>query len=283
MVTPFLPFLLTQILNMNPVNALLWGGGLAALLREKSMRQARWLGLTYLLFLALMFALHAKDYYLAAIYPALFAAGGVAWEHRFTASKRVGEQRIFAFPAFASILLVTAILTLPMASPVLRPDAWLRYTRALHLTHPEQETLATGALPQFYADRFGWQQEVDLVTAAYSTLSAEDQARACVFASNYGEAGALELLAPLQGKPLPPVLSGQNNYWLWGQRGCQGEVVIALIHDRPEALARKYEDIQIVGRMNDPWSMPFEHHNIYLLKGRRASAPLNWADEKFFY
>ena len=30
----------------------------------------------------LMFVLHAKDYYLAPIYPVLFAAGAIAWERR---------------------------------------------------------------------------------------------------------------------------------------------------------------------------------------------------------
>ena len=40
----------------------------------------RYLGLSYIVFLALMMALRAKDYYLAPIYPMLFAAGGVFWE-----------------------------------------------------------------------------------------------------------------------------------------------------------------------------------------------------------
>ena len=170
-----------------------------------------------------------------------------------------------------------------MASPVLKPEAWLRYTHALHLSHPEQEALDTSALPQFYADRFGWQQEVDVVTAAYNALPAKDQVRACIFTSNYGEAGALQFLAPLERKPLPPVISGHNNYWLWGMHGCTGDLILAVIHDTPQALLKKYEHVEIVGRMNDPWSMPFEHRDIYLLQNRRASAPVNWADEKFYY
>jgi hypothetical protein len=28
--------------------------------------------------------------------------------------------------------------------------------------------------------------------------------------------------------------------------------------------------------------MPFEHGNIYLLRGRRHSAPVNWADERHY-
>jgi hypothetical protein len=29
--------------------------------------------------------------------------------------------------------------------------------------------------------------------------------------------------------------------------------------------------------------MPFELANIYLLRGRRPSAPVNWADERHYY
>lgn len=169
-VVPLAPFLLTQILDLHPINTLIWIPGVVALLRGRSISRARWLGIAYLFFLALMFALHAKDYYLAAIYPALFAAGGVTWQHRYAESARVQGEQVVAFPVFTAVLLATSLVILPMASPVLRPEAWVRYTRTLKLFHPEQESFGTAILPQFYADRFGWQQELDLVSAAYQSL-----------------------------------------------------------------------------------------------------------------
>ena len=124
---------------------------------------------------------------------------------------------------------------------------------------------------------------MDQVSAAYTGLSSADKARACVFAGNYGEAGALQFLGPLEGKPLPRVISGQNNYWLWGMQGCTGDVIIGVIDDTPEEVATKYEHVDIVGRMDDPWGMSFEQHNIYLLRGRKPTAPVNWADEKDYF
>ncbi len=286
LLTP-MQFFLAQFNNMQPVNALVWIPGIVALLRGKSIRDARWLGLTYLLFFAIMLALHAKDYYLAAIYPALFAAGGIAWERRFSRSLRVQQNRILAFPVFEAVLLATSILILPMSSPILRPGDWVRYTTALHLHGDKMETLATGPLPQFYADRFGWQQEVSLVQHAFDSLSPQERRHVCIFAGNYGEAGALDLLGPRQNEgsnlPLPPAMSGQNNYWLWGTHGCDPNLVIAVIGDTPEAVSRKYQSVSIVGRMDNPWAMPFEHKNIYLLRGRRPSAPFHWADERFYF
>jgi hypothetical protein len=282
-----LQFFLAQFATMQPVNALLWITGVVALLRAKSMRVGRWLGLTYLIFFALMLALHAKDYYLAAIYPAFFAAGGIAWERRFSASPGVQRNRIVAFPIFETVLLVTSLILLPMSSPVLRPAAWVRYATALHLHGDKSENAATGPLPQFYADRFGWQQEVSIVQNAFQSLSPQDQQRVCIFASNYGEAGAIDLLGATQGAGprlhLPPAMSGQNNYWLWGTHGCDPDLVIAVIGDRPSAVSQKYRSVEIVGRMDDPWAMPFEHRNIYLLRGRLPSAPFNWADEKYYF
>lgn len=282
-IVPILPFTITQILDMHPINVVIWGTGVVALLRGKSMMRARWLGITYLVFFALMFAMHAKDYYLAGIYPAMIAAGAVAWEHRFAASRGVRMNSVFAFPVYTTILIITSILILPMSSPVLKPEMWVRYTRAMKLSHPEQEHFASTALPQFFADRFGWQQELNIVSATYARLSEEDKKRVCVFAGNYGEAGALQFLGPVEGKPLPRVISGQNNYWLWGMQGCTGDLVIAVIYDTPEELAPKYEHVEIVGRMDDPWSMSFEHRNIYLLRGRKPTAPVNWADEKDYF
>jgi hypothetical protein len=278
-------FFLAQFSNMQPVNALLWIPGVVALLRAKSIRNGRWLGLTYLFFFAVMLALHAKDYYLAAIYPACFAAGGIAWETRFSASRGVQHNRIVAFPVFEAILLVTSLIVLPMSSPVLQPAAWVRYATALHLHGDKMETLATGPLPQFYADRFGWQQEVSIVQNAFRSLSPQDQRRVCIFASNYGEAGAIDFLGPRQDEEqqLPPAMSGQNSYWQWGTHGCDPDLVIAVIGDSPEAVSRKYRSVEIAGRMDDPWAMPFEHRNIYLLRGRRPSAPFNWADERFYF
>ncbi len=275
-------FFLAQFATMQPVNALLWITGVVSLVRAKSIRDGRWFGVAYILFFGVMFAMHAKDYYLAGIYPALFAAGAIAWERRFAASRGVQRNRIVAFPIFESVLLVTGLIILPMSSPVLRPDAWVRYTKALHLHGDKMETAATGPLPQFYADRFGWQQEVDIVAKTYQSLTPLERQKVCIFASNYGEAGAIDFLGRRDGLHLPPALSGQNNYWLWGTHGCDVNLVIAVIPDTPAEVAQKYESVTIVGVMDNPYAMPFEHKNIYLLRGRRTSAPFDWRDERFY-
>ena len=283
-----LQFFLSQFSNMQPVNALVWIPGIVALLRQRSIRDSRWLGVTYLIFFGVMLMLHAKDYYLAAIYPAYFAAGGVAWERRFSQRLRVQKDCIVGFPVFESVLLITSALVLPMSSPALRPATWVRYTSALHLHGDNTETVANGPLPQFFANRFGWQEEVSLVLNTFQSLPAEDRRRVCIFGNNYGDAGAIDFLGHLregrggQNEP-PPAISGQNNYWLCGTHGCDADVSIAVIGDTPEEIGRKYTSVQVVGRLNNPWAMPYEHKNVYLLRGRRPSAPFRWADERVYF
>lgn len=279
-----LQFLLAQLFTMGPLNALVWIAGVVALLRAKSIRDSRWLGFTYVFFLALMCVMHAKDYYLEGIYPAFFAAGGIAWEHRFASSKSVKKESWFAFPVYESLLFVGTMIILPMASPVFAPATWVRYTNAMHLPHDNTETASTGPLPQFFADRFIWKEQVDLVNQAFKTLSPYEQQHLCLFASNYGEAGALDFLGRIEHLGLPSAISGQNNYYLWGTHGCDINVAIAIVHDTPEELAKKYDSVTLVGNPYHPYAMPFENHrHIYLLRGRKPDAPFRWEDERFYY
>lgn len=275
-------FFLAQFLNMHPVNALLWITGVVSLLRAKSIRDGRWLGVTYLLFFAIMFKLHAKDYYLAAIYPALFASGAIAWEHRFANSRAVQRNRIIAFPVFEAILLVAGLIVLPMSSPVLRPDAWVRYSTALHLQGDKMETAANGPLPQFYADRFGWDELTTKVVLAYQSLSPDERSRACIWGSNYGEAGAVNLLGPRLEPQLPEAFSSHNNYWIWGTHGCSWDVVIGITDTPPAELAKSYDSVQIAGHIDNPWAMPYERRNIYILRHRKRSMPINWTEWKAY-
>ncbi|MDE1175402.1 MAG: glycosyltransferase family 39 protein [Edaphobacter sp.] len=272
-----IPFLTQQILNMQPATLLLWLPGLIWLLRSATWR---WLGYTYLLFLGIMMALFAKDYYVAPIYPYLFAAGGIAWERRFASRKLVKEGGIFAFPLYQSILLLLGLLVLPMGIPVLRPTAWLAYAKATHLYNAGRKTEngAIGVLPQFYADRFGWQEEVDQVTRIYHSLSPEDQRKAGILASNYGEASAINFL----GHGLPFAISGHNNYWLWGPNEATGEIMIVINGATPEEMSKFYESVEIAGRMDHPLAMPYEHRNIYLVRGRKKNLSNDWLGLKHY-
>jgi hypothetical protein len=275
-----LPFIGKQTQNLQPATLLVWGAGLVWLFRNPVAKSWRWIGWTYVIFLAMMMALHAKDYYVVPIYPVLFAAGGIAWEIRFANRPWVRQDRVYGFPVMETILLVVGVLVLPMAIPTMRPPQWIAYTKALHLydTGGNTENESSGLLPQFYADRFGWQEEVDEVTRIYRSLSPEDQKKVGIFCSNYGEASALNFL----GHGLPFAISGHNSYWLWGPHGYTGEVMIVINGARPEEMQKYYESVVVAGRMNNPYSMPYERRNIYLVRGRKKNIVDFWSEVKHY-
>ncbi len=72
---PPLAFLLQQANMMLIFSAPLWIGGLIWLGFSGRARTSRFVAVTYLAFLAMMMAMHAKDYYLAPIYPVCWRLG----------------------------------------------------------------------------------------------------------------------------------------------------------------------------------------------------------------
>ena len=84
-----LEFLLQQIVLVHPLNLPLWLGGLAALLVTPGLARFRALGWAYLAVFALLAIQQTKAYYLAPIYPLLFAAGSVRLE-AFCTRRRLG-------------------------------------------------------------------------------------------------------------------------------------------------------------------------------------------------
>ena len=83
-------------------------------------------------------------------------------------------------------------MTLPLAVPVLSVDRYVRYSRALGVAPSTEERQELGRLPQFFADRQGWDRFVAGVEAVWRQLPDVDRQRAVVFTGNYGEAGAIE-------------------------------------------------------------------------------------------
>jgi hypothetical protein len=273
-----LAFLHAQELMLSPVSLPLWGTGLVWLLIRPRAARFRFLGFTYVIFLTLMIATRdAKDYYLAPIYPMLFAAGGCAWQALLRTRKT-----FWIVPAYALLLVVTAMLILPMALPILTPQQWLDYTGRMHLRDKASQTENTenGPLPQFYADRLGWQEMTDDVTRIYQALPAADKARAGILCSNYGEASAINFLGA--GRGLPVAISGQNSYYMWGPHGETGEVMIVINGATPAEMRENYASVEIAGTMDHPFAMPYEHRNIYLCRGRKSSLITAWSELKHY-
>lgn len=265
--SPF-AFLGQQVLLLNPVALLAWGSGLAFLLAQPSVRRARFLGVSFVVLIALMLVLDGRAYYPAPAYPVLLAAGGVALERLATTA---AHRRLVA--AWAVLLVIVAAALAPFALPCLPPELLVRYGESTGLRPPRIENHRLGPLPQLLADRFGWEEMAREVARVYHALPKEDRAKAAVFGQNYGQAGALDRYGPALG--LPPALSGHLAYHDWGPRGFTGEVVVVLDDDR-ETLERHFESVEWGGHVEHPWSMPYQHFDIWVCRGMKQPLDRVW-------
>jgi hypothetical protein len=154
---------------MNPVLFPLWLGGLVWLLfgksksleddLERGRQHYRLLGWTYLVVLTAFIALKAKNYYVAPVYPILFAAGAIGLE-RMAQGRRIGT---WVRSIYVALVIVIGALLMPFSVPVLSPAGYLRYQKTLGFQPSEFEHQQNGPLPQWFADEFGWQEMVEKV------------------------------------------------------------------------------------------------------------------------
>jgi hypothetical protein len=145
---------------------------------------------------------------------------------------------------------------------------------------PPVEAAGIGApLMQMLSDEFGWRDLARKVEDAYNALPPADRAKAAIFASNYGEAAAIDVY----GKNLPPALSGNNQYYLWGPREYDGSVVLAVNVD-PAKWSAICDSAQVVGHFGtSPYAMPYERNRpIVLCRGMHPTLTQLWPTFKHY-
>ena len=271
-----LDFLAGQALLLNPVNMALWLPGLFFLFFDRDGRRFRVLGIIYVTaFVVLLANGHSKAEYLGPAYTMLFAAGGVALE-RWAARRR--RRRAVAGLAVASVL--TSLMILPFAVPVLSVETFIKYSAALGVKPATAEDKRLSSLPQFFADMFGWEGLAQDVSAVYRSLPAEERSTAVVFARNYGEAGALEYYT--EKYPLPRVISTHNSYWFWGYpKEPLGTIII--LGGNVEDHRKGCDEVTLAAVHSCRYCMPYENDlPIYVCRGLRVSLHDVWNEERSF-
>jgi hypothetical protein len=280
-----LAFIVDQAMIMNPVLFPLWAGGLIWLFfgrgersgdeQERGGPRYRALGWTFITVLATFIALKAKNYYVVPIYPMLFAAGAIGLE-RITQRRRIGT---LARGVYATLVIAVGTLLLPFSVPVLSPEGYLRYQKALGLQLPEIEHQQNGPLPQWYADEFGWPEMVEKVARVYNSLPPEERARTAIFSNGWGEAAAVDFYGPRYG--LPQAISRHNSYWIWGPGSYDGSTII-ILRSGGRNEPRLFQSVESVGRVEHPYARRDEYFDILLCRGMKQNLRDAWPKLKLF-
>jgi 4-amino-4-deoxy-L-arabinose transferase-like glycosyltransferase len=268
-------FLSAQVIVQHPLTLPIWLAGLGFLLLARSGRYRHVAFLFLVPLLILLLAGNSRPNYLSPAFPFVLAAGAVALERLLT-----DQRQRWLRGATLVVLLAGGAITAPVALPILPPERYAAYAAALGLTPQQAERTAVGVLPQHLADRFGWPELAEEVARVYHALPDEERRDAAIFGDNYGRAGALDHFGPALG--LPAAISGHNNYFFWGPRGHSGDVVIIIGGD-VEDHQRVFEKVEVAGRTECRYCMPYENH-VPIFVGRRLRAPLAeiWPGTKKF-
>ncbi|MEA3365846.1 MAG: hypothetical protein U9Q79_09435, partial [Candidatus Hydrogenedentes bacterium] len=224
-------------------------------------------------FVAVAFTgLNAKFYWLAPAHCAILAGGACALDQ--TVRKHGWAWLKVAYPV---ALVIGGALTAPLALPVLPPPQAAAFNAFLGgdagIRH---ENVRLRGLPQHFGDMFGWEEMVALVAEVYESLPKEEKTGCVIFADNYGNAGAIDLLGKEYG--LPRAVCTHNNYHLWGPGEFSGGVVITVGIDEDE-LKTLFDEVTLAATFTHPYCMPSEDNKpIYICRGLRVDLEKAWAE-----
>jgi hypothetical protein len=260
-----LVFGVQQVAALNPVLAPLWLCGVIAPFFLSGLKPLRFLSIAFVGAAAIDFMTGGKDYYLFAAYPTMFAVGAAACAGL---DRRIaGAWLAVSAAAFAAVA--------PVVLPLLDPPALARYVSAAHLQPRPDELAAVGApLTQVFSDEMGWRDLEKQVAGLYRSLPEAERSQAAIITSNYGEAAAIDFYGREDG--LPPALSGQNQYFLWGSHGYDGAVIIH-VNGEVRQWRRFCQQLDVAGTFGAPYAMPYENDRpILLCHGLRANLTKTW-------
>jgi 4-amino-4-deoxy-L-arabinose transferase-like glycosyltransferase len=215
--------------------------------RSGTFRALAW---TAILVEALFFAVGGKSYYPAPAYPLLYAAGAV-WLERSVGSRVLRR-------AWVAAAVVTTLVLVPILLPVLPADI---FARSRLVTIP---TLA---------EMYGWPDLAHQVAAAYASLPPSERRDAMVLASNYGEAGALDLYGPGLGLRQGTVVCPHLTYYYWAPARMSPDVVIAVGYQRQD-LEPLFADVTQVGTISNSYGVDNQEAGTPIFVCRSPRRPL---------
>ncbi len=270
--------LVQQIVSVNPLSFPLWLGGLYFLFFRPEGKPYRAFAWAYVLLYIFFYLQTAKFYWLSPAYPMLFAGGAYGLELLIRQRPRLAWMQ----PAYLWTLAISGLLLAPWAIPLLPVQTFVWLSQANGgLGNIKTENLSSGALPQNYADRYGWQDMAQGVKRAYDTLTPQEKAKVCVLGNNYGEAAAVSYYGPSLGMNVR-VISGRNSYFIWGPNGCTGEVLITLGYPLKD-ISPAFDSVEDEGAVYCQYCMPFENGaRVYIARGLKMPMQEAWPTTKTY-
>ena len=217
-----------QLLLIGPLLAPLWLGGLWWLLRRPEARRYRPLGLAYVALLVIALVTGAKPYYTIGLLLVLVGAGGVVAEGWMRDKRR---RKLLLGATIALSAAAAALITLPLV-----PVGDVHATPIPDINEDAIETI-------------GWPSFTATVGRVWNELPRSERSTAVVYASNYGEAGAIARYGSLYG--IPRAYSGHNAFWRFGRPPDGARPIIVVGYHNPATLRGDFNGCVLSARIDN--------------------------------
>ena len=241
--------------------------GLYFLLIAPAGKRFRMIGWMYVVTLLLFTVARGRWYYMAPMYPMLYAAGTV-WGQGWVAtlpSERATRVRRLVWCALAVEIGLTMAFWLPLAPPNSR---WWS---------------AVNDVQGDFREQFGWRELVQEVAKIRDSLTPEERAHLGIIGTNYGEAGAINLYGPEYG--LPRAISGINSFWYRGYGDPPPQTVIVIGPHR-KYMDKTFESCRLAGHTWNQYGIKNEetedHPDIWVCGPPKQGWPEFWKDFQYF-
>jgi 4-amino-4-deoxy-L-arabinose transferase-like glycosyltransferase len=183
-----------------------------------------------------------KVYYADGVAAVVLAAGAAATERWIARAGRPGWR--LRLVVIASLVAVAA--TLPQVLPILPASA-------VHSLPASAQDSAVG-------DSIGWPQLTQAVAAQDAALVRAGQAPTSIFTGYYAEAATMAVYGA--DDHLPPVVSGNNAYWMWGPGQASDRSV--LVVDALGELRPYFASCRLLTTDNPPYHVRNDWTNIQI-------------------
>jgi hypothetical protein len=234
-------------------------GALIAFIYFKPFRQFRFIGISYVLIIALFAYLKAKDYYAEGLYPVLIAFGSVYLESLLST-----KWKMIVVPILISVNLGLFIITARLVFPILTPSE----IRQKSLVFEKMGLLRwedgkNHTLPQGFADRLGWREMADKALIAYKMIPADEIGNTLIFCDNYGQTGALNYYNRTK---MPEAYSFNADYIYWLPHFNKIQNILLVGKKPNKEIIDMFRDFKLVGVVEDEYARE-KNTGIYLLTG----------------
>jgi hypothetical protein len=271
----FIEFFIKSLFELNPGYTLFLFTGIYFLFFNKEGKTYNIIGWIYVSVFIVFVFYNGKPYYMGVLFPVIIAAGVIGADYLIQ-----GYMRPFVRAILVVIMIPFFFAVVPFAVPILDVESFIRLEELMGMKPESDERSELGWLPQFYADRFGWEEMVQKVAAAYNKLPENERKEVLIFGQNYGEAGAVNYYRKKYN--LPQAISSHNNFWLWGYpKNYKGNVLI-VIGSNYEDNSEFFDDVKLAESHTNKYGMSFENVDIFIC--RKPKMPINeiWERIKFF-